>query len=182
MLFVVTILVIITIGASFHFDKIKSRFVDREAISSATGRITQFYGAWEVIQKHPVVGIGPGITEFFGRWNNNRIYIKKALPGIDMPNQVHNSHLQVFIESGFPGLIIFTLITISIFIFLFRKAGKEPGDNLMMLLRIGGTGASIAVITHISFGTEFNNSHIFLVFWTLLGISRNKSVYNLKKF
>jgi hypothetical protein len=166
---------ILCLGVGFYFDTIMHRFEDRVAKQSAMGRLHQFPVAWKVIEKYPVLGIGPGVTEYFGTWNNYRIYVRKALPDVDMSNQVHNSQLQVAIETGVPGGVIFLAIMGVIFGGVLRnvKAGREKES--IQLLRIGGTCAGVAIMTHVSFCTELNSIAIFLVFWILLGLARSGS-------
>jgi O-antigen ligase len=164
---------VLAVCISAYYDKIMHRFQDRNAIQAATGRITQIVDALKVIEKHPITGIGPGIAEFFGRWNNNLKYIKKSLPGVHMANMVHSGQLQIAIESGIPGLALFLLLTALLVSAVFRKVRIDPDDDTLALVRIGGTCAAVAVMVHISFGTEFNNQQLFVGFWTLLGFARS---------
>lgn len=165
---------VLSIGVGMYYDKIMHRFRDREAIQSAEGRFKQIEGAWKVVEKYPLTGIGPGVTEFFGRWNNNHKYIAKAMPRVNLPNQVHSSQLQVAIESGILGLFLMLLLTATLVLAVFRKVRTTlPNDN-QALVRVGGTCAAVAVMVHISFGTEFNSHQIFLGFWTLLGLARSQ--------
>jgi O-antigen ligase len=165
---------ILTGGVMIYYDKIVTRFEDPRAIASAQGRINQFYTAWRLIEKHAGVGIGPGVSDFFGQWSNNRKYIRQALSGVDLPNYIHNSQLQVWVESGTPGLIIFLAIIAVISWSVFGKVRFENDNDMSAFLRIGGISAAMAVMIHVSFGTEFNNHQIFQLFWILLGLARNK--------
>ncbi len=164
------------VGVVAYHDQIVDRFQSREAIQSATGRLTQVEKAWDVVKNYPLTGIGPGITEFFGRWNDHRKYVKKALPDVNLENQVHNSQLQIAIESGIPALFLFLLITISLVRSACRRIKPSAPIDNMALLRIGGTCAAIAVLIHASFGTELNNPQIFLAFWAILGLSRSERI------
>ena len=164
---------IFSLGLGLYFDKIVRRFSDRDAQQSAMGRVDQFPPAMKVIEKYPLLGIGPGVTEYFGRWSNSRIYIKKTLPDVDMSNQVHNSLLQIGIETGIPGGVIFLAIMGSVFVGVIRNVKREGEVELIQLLRIGGICAGIAVMIHTSSGTEFNAPSLFLVFWILLGLARS---------
>jgi len=164
---------VFSLVVGLNFDKIAHRFSDRDAQQSAMGRIGQFPSALKVIEKYPLLGVGPGVTEFFGRWNNSRIYIKKTLPDVDMSNQVHNSLLQIGIETGVPGVAIFLAIMAVVFAGVFRNVKKGGDVESVQLLRIGGSCAGVAVMIHILFGPEFNTPSIFMVFWILLGLARS---------
>jgi len=169
---------IIVVGLSLYSNKIISRFTEPQAISAVTDRINQYSQSLEIIKRYKITGIGPGVTEFYGAWNDNIKYVQKALPDIYMWNQVHNGYLQICIESGIPGLIIFLVIAGVIFgaLFTTKIDGSEP--KLVSLLRVGGLCSAITVLVHISFGPEINNQHILLLFWLLLGLSRSFIHYN----
>jgi O-antigen ligase len=154
--------------------KIVNRFQAREAITSAEGRITQFTTAGRVIRNHFWIGIGPGVTEFYGRWNKNRQYVAKVLPDVDMSNQVHSSLLQVFIESGFLGILIYLVLVGTILAPVVRRPAASTEGDSVRLLRIGGSCSAAAVLVDIAFGTEFNSIQIFTAFWVLLGFARNR--------
>jgi len=162
-------------GVTVYIDKIVSRFEDRHAVSSATGRLEQFQLAWPLIEDRPIAGIGPGVSVLFSRWNLERKYIQKALSGKAMPNAIHCSQLQVLVESGIPGLIMFLVITGAILWSVFRNVMVANRNDMTVLLRVGGVGAAVSVLVHISFGTELNNQQIFGIFWVLLGLARNMS-------
>lgn len=172
-------LIIIAAGVTVYFDKIINRFEDSQAVESATGRLDQFKSAWPLIDKRLITGIGPGVSILFSRWNPDRKNIQKALSGKAMPNAIHCAQLQVLVESGIPGLVLFLVITGAILWSVFRiKAGKSKND-MILLLNIGSVGAAVSVLVHISFGTELNIQQIFIMFWALLGLARNMARENV---
>lgn len=164
---------VLVAGIGLYYENIMHRFRDREAVQSAVGRFTQIAQAWEVVEKFPVHGIGPGVTEFFGRWNDNRKYIKRALPGVNLHNQVHSSQLQVAIETGIPGLGLFLLLTAALVLAVPGKVKPALSSKNPALLRVGGSCAAVAALMHMTFGTEFNSQQLFLGFWALLGMARS---------
>lgn len=163
---------IISLGVGLYYEKIVHRFEDRDAQHSALGRINQFPAAWQVIEMHPIFGIGPGVTEFFGTWNNNRKYIKSTLPNVEMSNQVHNSQLQFTIETGIPGGMIYLAIIGVVISGAILNITDRKELKSIQLLRVGGVCSSICIMIHVSFGTEVNSTSIFIVFWILLGLAR----------
>lgn len=157
-------------------DRIVDRFEGRQAVSSAESRIVFVAQAWEVINKYPIFGIGPGVTEYFGSWNSNKKYVKKALPGVHLDNQVHNGHIQIWMEAGTLGFIIWMIIIAIVVVSPFRRSVQGDGKNTVSLLQIGAAVAAFAAIVHSSFGTEINNYRIMLLFWALLALSRNHNL------
>jgi O-antigen ligase len=163
------------IGITSYYEGIQERFEDKDAISSAEGRLTQFSQMWPAIEKHPLVGIGPGVTEYFGAWNNNAHYIREKLPDIWLGNQPHSSQLQIWIESGTPAFILFMIMLVMIFRAALVKPGGSTENREVLFLRIGTAAAAAAAMIDASFGTEINSYQISIPFWILLGISRNRS-------
>ncbi|MGE0385221.1 MAG: O-antigen ligase family protein [Gammaproteobacteria bacterium] len=157
-----------------NLDRVMNRFQDRQAVSSAMGRISQYIDSLDVIQKYPVLGIGPGITEFFGRWNNKRSYVEAKLPGVSMKNMVHGSALQAAVETGIPGLGLFLLITIVVMLGMFRSFSIPRRPKEVSILQVGGAAAGIAAFVHTSFGPEMNSHQLMIVCWLLVGISRSR--------
>jgi O-antigen ligase len=171
-------LIIIGAGVTVYFDKIINRYEDSQAVESAIGRLYQFKSAWSLIDNRLITGIGPGVSILFSRWNPDRKHIQKALAGKAMPNAIHCAQLQVLVESGIPGLVLFMVITGAILWSVFRSKTGVDKNDMILLLHIGSVGAAVSVLVHISFGTELNNQQIFILFWALLGLARNMASEN----
>jgi O-antigen ligase len=156
-----------------YTDQIMERFTSDEAISSAKTRIIYSDQAFEAISDYPIFGIGPGVTQYFGRWNDFQEYVRNELPSINLDNQVHNGHLQIWMEGGVPAFILWSAIILYAVFSLNKTTGNYKNNQVVSLLKIGSGAAAIAVLLHISFGTEINNYRIMAVFWFLLGLNRN---------
>jgi O-antigen ligase len=154
-------------------DVILERFENKAAQASASGRLGQFPYAVEMSMKNPVVGIGPGLSSFFGSWNNYDQYIKneEQVQGVIFHEQVHNAFLQYFLESGMPGAILFALLCLLV---LYQSVRKTKRSSSHELVHIGGAAAAFAYILHTQFGTEINNQQMMLLFAFALGLSTNK--------
>lgn len=173
-----TITSIFLLASAFTFkDKIMDRFEDKRAIASAEGRAGQFIEAMDVIKRYPMTGIGPGVTEFFGAWKEEeRKYVAKALPGVNMYNQYHNSFLQFWVENGALGAILFIIFIFSISLNALLASSRirhiqNPPDKLLV---IGAAAAAFSYLVHTSFGPEINNERLLTTFAIFLGLSRNK--------
>ena len=171
----------IAVGALLYFDRIQERFEDKAAVDSAMGRFYQYEQVWPIIERYPVFGIGAGVTEYFGAWNDNKKYVHKELPDVKLRNQPHSSQLQYWIESGTPGFIIFILIFGMVFITAFKK--RDDGNNInKSLLQIGAGAAAVTAMVHASFGTEINNHQMSIVFWIFFALARNWTKQSLPRF
>lgn len=154
-------------------DVIMERFEDKAAVASASGRLGQFPYAIEMSMKNPIFGIGPGLSSFFGSWNNFDQYIRDAeqVQDVKFREQVHNAFLQYFLESGLPGAILFAILCLSVMLHALHKTKRASPHELA---RIGAAAAAFAFILHTQFGTEINNQQMMLLFAFALGISTNK--------
>ncbi len=167
---------IILAGVIFVFmDKIVDRFEDEHAKASAEGRVGQFVEAMNVIERYPIMGIGPGVTEFFAAWKDDRKYVQKALPGVEMYNQYHNSFLQFWVENGVPGAILFFSFIFMIGLNAYKPNIRVPSISpTERLLVIGASASAFSFLIHTSFGPEINNDRLLVAFALFLGLSRNK--------
>jgi O-antigen ligase len=175
---------IVLAGLLFAFqDRIMERFEDRQAKNSALGRVAQFVEAIDVIKRYPIVGIGPGVTAFFGAWKDERKYVEQALPGVQMYNQYHNSLLQFWVENGALGVIIFILFLGYItYATLFYLPGLVIGAEWQLqLIVIGAAAGGLAFLIHASFGPEINNERLLTTFALMLGVARNKGLMERRK-
>lgn len=166
--------VIIGAGVTLYLDKIQDRFQNEDAVDSAKGRFYQFGQAWPIIERYPVFGIGAGVTEFYGAWNENERYVRNILPDVRLGNQPHNSQLQYWIESGTPGMLIFMSIIVMVFVTALRKPRARDNTSDAALIQIGACAAAVASMLHASFGTEINNHQIGMAFWMLFALGRNQ--------
>lgn len=167
---------IFLIGSAFVFrDKIQDRFEDRQAVASAAGRVGQFYEAMDVVKRYPMLGIGPGVTEFFGAWKKEKAYVARALPGVNMANQYHNNFLQFWVENGALGAVLFGSLMIAIlFSAVSPPIKKTDIKQFEQLSTIGASAAAFTFMVHSSFGPEINNERLLIAFAIFLGLARNK--------
>lgn len=150
------------------YEPIISRFDDERAVASAMGRVTQWEDSLAVVKRVPVTGIGPGVTEYFGAWNDYERYVRNSLPWLSMRNQVHSALLQFWIESGTPAAVLFVVL-LGITVVRALKCGHEKSD--VGLLALGASAAVLSLIVHINFGTEVNNTRLMTIMWFLAGIA-----------
>ncbi len=163
-------------GVVFVFlDKIQDRFEDKRAVASAEGRVGQFIEAMDVIKRYPITGIGPGITDFFGAWKEETKYVQKALPGVKMYNQYHNNFLQIWVENGVLGALLFLCFLFLVMLYAINPpTRKRPLSLEERLFLMGASAAAFSYLVHTSFGPEINNDRLLVSFALLLGFARNK--------
>lgn len=89
--------------------------------------------------------------------------------------QTHNYPLQIFLETGIIGLIVWILLIISIPLMFFTEYRKYKNENLSERIMQSTIFVSIiALIIHSSFDFDFSLSAVFLIFWQLTGLFNNR--------
>lgn len=164
-----------------YMDRIQDRFQSDVAVSSAEGRVAQFTAFRPVVERYRLFGIGPGITEFYGAWNNKAKYLQESLPNLQLGNQPHNSLLQFAIEGGLMWAAIFAAILAMVIGTAFRRVPRNRRLREVSVFRIAASAAALAAMIHASFGTEINNYQIGIVFWALLALARNRSYQSMQR-
>jgi O-antigen ligase len=111
-------------------------FFDQFVRVSLGTRLEVFKGNWQMIQDHPIVGVGPG--------NYTRAFPQYRTPVVGkgivaetthfFVNYAHNDYMQVATEQGVPGVLLFGLV-----LFL---ALRHPTQEL------GAKAALLALVIH----------------------------------
>lgn len=159
--------------AYVKWDLIAERFSNKAAQASAEGRVGQFPYAWAMSMKNPISGIGPGISSFYGSWNDFDKYIQHEdkTKEVRFNEQVHSSFLQYLLESGLPGAILFSCLVISALLNALKRVSRNKPQQL---IRMGAAAAAFTCLLHTQFGTEINSQQLLTFFAFTLGISTNK--------
>jgi putative inorganic carbon (HCO3(-)) transporter len=112
---------------------------------------------------HPVIGVGPGR---FGIESEN--YITDDPINIDRPF-AHNSYLEIFAETGFPGLVAFLLMLGSSWMLARRSRYRAlaAGDAQMALLASAIQGGLVVAVT----AANFLSVQITAPLWILSGLA-----------
>ncbi len=157
--------------AIMNIEQIRHRFEDENAISSAEGRYKQIPFAWSATMQRPILGIGPGVTDLFGRWTDGAKYVDTRVIKFDLGNQFHNSILQYFVEAGLPGGLLFTLFVILVFVSALKKLRRnERGQAIQLSCAM----SAAAYLVHTQFGTEIANIRMMTLFICMLALSNNR--------
>lgn len=164
-------------GVLLYRERIEQRFTEKSARSSAMYRYEQFSQAWPLIKKHSFWGIGPGVTEYFGAWNDYRTYLSGKLSGMSLGNQPHNSILQFWVEGGYPAGILWSVITLLVIVTAATQSKRGAHENPgAFILRQAASLGALALALSNQFGTEVNNSQLQMVFWIFLAFARNRTL------
>ncbi len=145
--------------------RVSERFlsIGNVAESSASYRISAWYGVGEMLKKTWWGGIGVGSSAF------GTVYPAFAYAGVETLEHAHSIYLQLMVELGLPGLIVFCLIMFlfaqNCFEYLFRIKNREGKGVVMAGIASVTAMLVIGMTDHI-----FYNFRIFLAFWTTIGV------------
>lgn len=108
--------------------------------------------AWEVVQAHPLAGIGAG---------NYFVLVDRML--------VHNVYLLIAAEMGLVGLVLF----LGCFLIVIRKAwaGIASYDELLSGVAVGGVAALLGYAVNMMVDINHQMSAIMSLFWVIAGLA-----------
>lgn len=144
---------------------IVSRFasIGNLADTSTNYRVYIWRGSLRMAADYALTGVGVGEQAF------NRIYPYYSFSGIEKAPHTHNLFLQIFIELGICGFILFvaTLVCFMQSGFTLAKKGEDK------TVRLIGCGALCGVLAALLQGmTDYvwYNYRVFFIFWIVFGI------------
>ncbi|MBO4979260.1 MAG: O-antigen ligase family protein, partial [Clostridia bacterium] len=133
------------------------------AESSASYRISAWYGVFELLSQTRWCGIGVGPAAF------EAVYPSVALAGTQAIKHAHSIYLQLLTELGIAGLLVFLLIVFlfaqNCFEYLLRVNDRE--ERGLVIAGISSVAAMLVmgITDHIWY-----DYRIFLLFWTVIGL------------
>ncbi len=132
--------------------------------TSTNYRVYIWRGSMNLASDYAWTGIGVGESAF------DRIYPYYSFAGIEKAPHAHNLFLQLFIEVGIPGFLIFMALLVCFFQsgFSLAKCGEDKGVRLI------GCGAVCGILAALVQGMAdyiWYNYRVFFVFWVVVGIA-----------
>ncbi len=96
--------------------------LERPDYGSSYSRIPMMQVAWNVIQAHPLLGIGVNNYLYvMTDYDNTEVQITKTFR-----STVHNLYLQVTAETGIPGLLLFLLLLLAVLLRMRKNINFAP--------------------------------------------------------
>ena len=130
--------------------------------NSTSYRVYIWMGTLAMLKDYWLCGIGPGDGAF------NMVYPAYSYSGIVAPH-AHNLFLQIVVDVGITGLIVFVLLLFVYFRNLCRAISRER-DHTSKLLQLaaaaGGAGFMVQAMTDYS----FYNYRVMFLFWAYLAL------------
>jgi probable O-glycosylation ligase (exosortase A-associated) len=129
--------------------------------SSGSKRMKSWYVAFRLALDHPILGAGfrpfePDVYE-------------KYMPGYWDNHDAHNHYLQVFAEHGFPGLLLFLALLVSLFLTLLRTVRATRGDPERQWISEAAQFTGVSLVAYVV-GGVFLNMPYFDLFYQLVAV------------
>ncbi len=145
-----------------------------EDVSSAE-RIYRWVAAIHMIEDKPVMGFGPG--QFYDNYKNYTVnkfvtYISRN----DEKSTVHNYYLQVTVEQGFIGIVIWFVLIITVLLYgqrLYIFAQDHQDKNFVMALTL----SFITILVNIALSDLIEADKIGTSFFMIIALLVNMDIY-----
>jgi len=146
-------------------ESIVSRFTSIGDLTdtSTNYRVYIWRGSTNLLKDYWLTGIGVGEEAF------DKIYPYYSFAGIEKAPHAHNLFLQLFIEVGVFGFIVFVALLICMFQNGFTLA-KHGEDKAVRLIGCGALCGVIAAMVQGMTDYVWYNYRVFFVFWLMIGL------------
>ena len=132
--------------------------------SSTLYRINIWRGSAALIRDVFWSGVGVGEEAF------RAAYLPYALSGIENAPHAHNLVMQILIELGVVGLLVFIIMLVSVARVVFTLFAKCRMKHSVSLLALGVYGAFLALLFHGATDYIWYNLRVYLLFFILIGL------------
>ena len=143
------------------------------ADSSTSYRVSIWQATVKLIKDYIVEGIGVGIEAF------KLVYPGYALAGIEGAPHSHSLYLQVCVEYGAVGLLIFIFIIFFFMQYCFTALKKANEKYLKLLIAAGGC-AIVGFLLNGFTDYVWYNYRVYLMFWLIVSITVAVCRFSLK--
>lgn len=133
-------------------------------------RLNRYSCAWRMAKVRPILGFGPGNYQFqyFPYQKAEEMTrlsiqspIERSPATYGRGGSAHSEYFKNMAETGFPGLICWLILAISLVLVAARQAAAERGIFLAILISITG------LLFHFGVNNFLHDGRIAAVFWTL---------------
>lgn len=155
-----------TVGISMLAPNISKRFlsIGNFSESSILYRISAWKGVCNILDSYNwIAGIGYGEASF------SAVYVKFALSGATAVKHAHSLYLQIILENGIPGILLFGLIIFFFFQNCFEYLGYAR-EKEGKLITVSGISAVVGFLIMGVTDYVWYNMRVQLAFWLVLAV------------
>ena len=147
--------------AFFTFSPFKARALSIFQPQYHSERLCCMRSCLTMIKEHPLIGVGLG--------NFRYVYPKYMLPGAkEYFLHAHNIFLQITVEMGIPGLLVFLWL---LFLFFKDIFAQRQEDKYLKVVSIGFCAGIIAILITSFFHDVFHSRQIATLTWYIIGMA-----------
>ncbi len=138
--------------------------VNFDTSSSVFSRVGTWIESWRIFTAHPVLGVGIGSMHYYVK----NYYV--LMTGNFELVKAHNLFLELLVENGIIGTLLFSILIVFIFRILYKNCTsfKKGFDSS---LAWGMTAGIVAAIVHSMVEPTILNYSFGLLFWTIIGLA-----------
>ena len=134
------------------------------ADSSTSYRVSIWQGTLRMLRVHFFEGIGIGVEPY------RLVYPAYALAGIESAPHSHSLYLQLNVEFGIVGLVVFLLLAF-FFVQCCFTAMKKAGEQYLRLFTAAGLCAVAGFMLNGFTDLVWYNYRVYLMFWLVLAVT-----------
>jgi putative inorganic carbon (HCO3(-)) transporter len=128
--------------------------------ASVYDRLWWWKTAWQMIQEHPLIGVG--VNNFHSVYTHYNVNVNSN------PAYAHNCYLQMTAEVGILGFGAFVWILVALFAYLFKK-WLPIQDGFYGHMILGLTGGIVAMLLHSVVDTNLYSLQLAALLWFMIG-------------
>ncbi|MCL2099000.1 MAG: O-antigen ligase family protein [Oscillospiraceae bacterium] len=132
--------------------------------SSTSYRVSIWQGTLRMLRNHFFEGIGIGIEPY------KLVYPEYALSGIESAPHSHSLYLQICVEYGVIGLLVFVPL-IFLFVQYCFTAMKKTGEKYLKLFTAAGFCAVMGFLLNGFTDLVWYNYRVYLIFWLVAAVT-----------
>ena len=159
---------IVTVALALIFpDTIGARLLNFVSVSDSANnyRLDVWNSSWNLLSDTWLFGIGWGEEAF------RTAYINYGTDGTQYAMHSHSLYMQIAIQTGLCGIIVFILSIGSIFRNYFSVFGKSDSKDVLALYSGSALSGAFAVLITGIFDYTWYNFRVFFIFWALLAFA-----------
>lgn len=158
-------LVSVTVIATLPGVRNRALTIGRVADDTTRDRLAMLHGGWTMVREHPIAGVGIGQVK--------RLYPSYAPPEAlrHSTSHLHNTPLQILVERGAVGLVLWLTIYAAFFVAARRALASIPATEARDRgLVIGAIAAVAAFLVAGLFEYNFGDTEVILVTNALMAL------------
>lgn len=139
-------------------------------------RINRWRSALRMFDERPVLGWGPGTYQFvYAPYQRSEDYTIITTHFGDLGN-AHSEYLGPLAESGLPGMLLFTILALTVLATGVRLYKKAPSRE-MRLIALGITLGIISYLSHGLLNNFLDTDKASVLFWSMLAMLAAMDVF-----